>query len=913
MPWSVIWALVDQVLAGLAHAHARGVIHGDLKPSNVMLDLAGDGARPARVRARSRARVAARVASRLASRRRARARARGALGRRHGRLGRARADPQARRRSSGPRPISTRSAASSTACSPARRSSRATRKRSSARTSARPVPPPRSRDGVPPRRGAFVAAPPREEAVASLRVRGRRASRLGAVPSARTRRRSRRRVASAPSPPPAPSSHAATWAARSPPRARSRRASCRLRPSPMVAREEERQRAAGRRSTRLRRAAARRTAWSRSSAKPASARAASPSGSASRCTSAALMVPLRARYGRIAAPLDGVTGAVNAHFGLEGADRDIVEQTLINRWEVDQGRRRGALVGRRDRRVAPPDAAGHRARRVGPDRASASSSTRPSFAAPSCGACSSASGTIARSCSGSTICTTRRRTRSRCSRACIATRRSCACSSSRRRAARRSRPISTRRCAWKRCAPTGAGEVLELTPLGDRRDRGAPPRDAAAPRRRGRARASRRAAATRSSRSSSSTRGRAAATSSSKADSTRCRTSALDGRAITTAELWDERLRAVPDRSAPRAPTRRRRSATTSAATCSRRSSSALGMDPRDALVALTRAQILLASGNDQFRWPHALLQEHLLERLHERNDAPAIFRLAANALAKHPAVGSRRIMKHRVREPPPRGRRRRRGRSSCSASSRASWARGRDTAATLRDLALLDGRVHGRRRRGVRATGAPRRSATPAGSKRRASRRRPRAARSQHAGDTAREAHCAAAPRSHRVATSGAPAQGARCRSRARSRASRSSRTIAGARAVLVVVLGEIDYLLGEHARARAVLLDASRSAATRVGDSLGRAQCLILLAMIETAVGGFRRARELLVDARAEFDAHRLSPRHRAVRRRARPRRSSRGRDGRARARGRSRRARRSASCRTRAARRRASACSR
>src|SRR5260370_28232311 len=74
-----------------------------------------------------------------------------------------------------------------------------------------------------------------------------------------------------------------------------------------------------------------------------------------------------------------------------------------------------------------------------------------------------------------------------------------------------------------------------------------------------------------------------------------------------------------------------------------------LGMDPRDALVALTRAQILLAAGNDQFRWPHALLQEHLLERLQERSDAPAIYRLAANALATHPAVGSPRIMKHRV------------------------------------------------------------------------------------------------------------------------------------------------------------------------------------------------------------------------------------------------------------------------
>src|SRR5579859_2431388 len=40
LPWSVVWAMVDQVLAALGHAHARGVIHGDLKPSNIMLDLA---------------------------------------------------------------------------------------------------------------------------------------------------------------------------------------------------------------------------------------------------------------------------------------------------------------------------------------------------------------------------------------------------------------------------------------------------------------------------------------------------------------------------------------------------------------------------------------------------------------------------------------------------------------------------------------------------------------------------------------------------------------------------------------------------------------------------------------------------------------------------------------------------------
>ena len=42
LPWPIIWSCVDQILAGLAHGHARGVIHGDLKPSNVLLDIPPD-------------------------------------------------------------------------------------------------------------------------------------------------------------------------------------------------------------------------------------------------------------------------------------------------------------------------------------------------------------------------------------------------------------------------------------------------------------------------------------------------------------------------------------------------------------------------------------------------------------------------------------------------------------------------------------------------------------------------------------------------------------------------------------------------------------------------------------------------------------------------------------------------------
>ena len=143
----------------------------------------GRGARSACVRPRPRSRVAARVASRLASRRRAGARARGARRCRHGRLGRARADPQAgdaRRSCNGSLRARLHHVPRADWQGGLRRHRPGGPPRAQANAGARAGPARRRPASGRPLRPAA----PREEAVASIRARRRRASRLGAVPPA---------------------------------------------------------------------------------------------------------------------------------------------------------------------------------------------------------------------------------------------------------------------------------------------------------------------------------------------------------------------------------------------------------------------------------------------------------------------------------------------------------------------------------------------------------------------------------------------------------------------------------------------------------------------------------------------------------------------------------------------------------
>jgi tetratricopeptide (TPR) repeat protein len=325
---------------------------------------------------------------------------------------------------------------------------------------------------------------------------------------------------------------------------------------------------------------------------------------------------------------------------------------------------------------------------------------------------------------------------------------------------------------------------------------------------------------------------------------------ALGALPATTSAIWDDRMASLSEdvRTAAMA-------------------ASALGGDVRDevlvplllvlqlpvteALTGMQQAQILVQVDSSRYRWPHNLLHEYLLTKLGERPDAARIFREASHALGSyHPAASNRRIVRHRVtnlikaKEIPE-------AVQLMLNFVAKAWERTRDVAATMEDLALVDGLPRGAwsamhkrwKAEALRHQGSFDDAMALALSARRAF---------ASVNDVFNEANCLRLM-GHISSDRGAPRDGRQMVDEAR--ALMESINNERGQAQCEVVLGELDYLLGNHATAVREL-ESAQAALERQQDILGRGQCLILLALILMMQGEDSRARSYLVDARSGFE---------------------------------------------------------
>ncbi|MBK6513918.1 MAG: protein kinase [Polyangiaceae bacterium] len=853
LPWSVIWSCTDQILAGLAHAHARGVIHGDLKPSNVLLDIPPDGDE-------CRAYILDLGLAWLTQDRVD-----------HRLDGSTEAEPTVRYGAGTPGWMAPEQIRYATPhIGPAtdlyalgcilfalvsnREPYTGTNEELLQQHRNAPLPEPGVPPGAPAEIGPFVkklmAKRPwhRFMYAADARRAWRdfkpedSATSTPMPRSARPRKdvRSSRNAIMLPEP------FAQGEAPRAPPAA----GLLALRPSPFVARPEERQRL-------LRVSHQVAEAFPRRQSDPASRRLVLMTGEAGVGKSRiaewlceevherGLLTQLRARYRRIPAPLDGVVGAVTQYYRLERADRDVAEKVLMNLWGVDPSDDDGTTwVAATAEWLVPTTAAG----KVGP------SGKRFALDHPELRWLVMRR-TLERIAHDRPILlwmddihlappgTYENLTRllkesERLGVLVVATVRNEAVEAEPQNAERLQEMMRGLNAESMNILPLDASQTHELLketlPLDETAVTEAAARSKGNPlfalqllhawamgghleMRDGLYHVPRASLATRAS---------------------------------TTADLWEERLQAVPEEF--------RRAALAAAALGGdirrdvlRAEYELLGIDAARAIAVLKRAQILLASGTEKLRWPHALMQEHLLTQLFSRPDAGQIFHAAADALGHHPAAQTRRIVRHRVVNLI-------RANDVVTAADllhgfiAANWGRSRETAATLRDLALLDGRLDGRpaavqhlwRGEALRHAG-----------RLEDARREAEAARQmfQELGDRRSEATCLRLL-GHIASDQAAPALGRRLVSRGLAIFEEIGDDHGAAQCE--VTLGEIDFLLGDHARARQIIASAA-SRFARAGDRLGYAQSLVVQVFTEQAAGGLPSTRSTILTARREFES--------------------------------------------------------
>ena len=317
----------------------------------------------------------------------------------------------------------------------------------------------------------------------------------------------------------------------------------------------------------------------------------------------------------------------------------------------------------------------------------------------------------------------------------------------------------------------------------------------------------------------------------------------------TTAELWDSRVAALPVEH------RLGAYASASLGTDIRHEVllallETLGL-PADAVIhSLQNAEIILPRGPGRYSWPHALLQEHLSESLAKRDDFRRILRAAAEALTKHPLANTRRVIRQRVLNLLHAG-------DPDAASTLLfhflgqAWNGAREPLAALADLELLKGKLQGKslalkhrwQAEAMRHVGRAEDAMMHA-----------EIARSsfEELGDRENVAHCQRLL-GHLKSERGASADGLLLVQQAHATFEQLG-SLSG-QAQCEAVAGEIQYLLGRYDIARAQVERGDRSFA-KLGQPLGRGQCLLLLSWIEHSEGATERARRFTMDARSEFE---------------------------------------------------------
>jgi len=323
----------------------------------------------------------------------------------------------------------------------------------------------------------------------------------------------------------------------------------------------------------------------------------------------------------------------------------------------------------------------------------------------------------------------------------------------------------------------------------------------------------------------------------------------LTVRPKTTAELWDSRLDAVPKEYQLAA------YATAAISSDLRREVlrpllTDLGLPADDCIRALQKAEILIPRGPGRYSWPHALLQEHLSAQLAELPDRTRIYRAAAEALRRHPLAATRRVVRQRVMNLIHAG-------APEDAAHllfeflQHSWNGAREPLSTLSDLDLLRGKLRGHTRaqqdrwraEALRHVG-------------RAAEAREYAERSRVAfeglGDELNLAH-ARRLLGHIGSELGNSIEG----KRHAELALETFRALGDklGQAQTEAVLAEIGYLLGDFESARTLVAAGERHFAS-IDQPLGRGQCLLLSSWIEHSEGAVERSRRLALEARVEFE---------------------------------------------------------